>query len=187
MRLLPFQSLADLGRIPRSHENRTVMLSEIMNDSKIVFISHRWQRHSRGALDECDTTANVWNGKPNPDDCSCRKHKLICMGVERLADMKEWDKTKVFVWIDYACVDQDDQHLMKAAISSCRGYLSVCDAVLIPVVSEQHGHEHNTMELLEADFFHRAWTRLECMGFYAVSIQCFVVFAWSPCALLLQP
>ena len=63
---------------------------------------------------------------PHPDDAKGTKHKLICDGMEKLAEHKGWDIDKVYLWVDFAgalcfwgfrdcCV----QRLCKRRLGSC--------------------------------------------------------------------
>jgi hypothetical protein len=53
-----------LGRIPRSSDHQTVLLSKVQG-FKVVFISHRWLRpwHTE---QECKKNGHEWAGDPSP-------------------------------------------------------------------------------------------------------------------------
>ena len=69
------------------------MLVLIVGDTgvaQIVFISHRWLR------------PDINPSKAHPDDAAGTKHKLICDGMEKLAEDKGWDLERVYLWVDFA-------------------------------------------------------------------------------------
>ena len=54
--------------------------------------------------------------------------------MRKLAESKGWDLEKVVLWVDFAGVEQDDGELLGAGVASLRGYITLSDAILIPVV-----------------------------------------------------
>ncbi len=138
------------GKLLRLHD-----VNEVSRDMKLIFISHRWLRP------DVDPT------KAHPDDAEGSKHKLICAGVRKLAARKGWG-IKIGLWLDFCGVEQDDDALLKAGVASLRGYISVCDAVLIPSPKVPEAGDH-TVDKIAGEYGGRAWTRLESMSFYTVS------------------
>jgi len=167
MRVIKYLTFKEHGRIPRSDDKVTKKLSEVPDDAMLGFISHRWFRpwHTK---EECEANGHVWWGKAHPDDAQGTKHRLICDGMEKLAKAKGWDIDNVYLWVDFAGVEQDDEELLKAGVASLRGYITLCDAVLIPASAVPEGAEH-TVDMVPGGYGDRGWTRLEAMSMYAVS------------------
>ena len=130
LRIIKHATFKGHGRVPRSNDMKTVLLSEAPKDAKvlsrafcdafccvcdavwlltakkigavqIVFISHRWLRPWHTKV-ECEAKGHEWAGMAHPDDAAGTKHKLICDGLEKLAKDKGWDLDRVYLWIDYA-------------------------------------------------------------------------------------
>lgn len=157
MRVVSFETFQDFGQLPRSNHRKTNELSVVPGDAKLVFISHRWLRPNEDPK------------VAHPDDEHNSKHKLVCAGIQKLAEQKKWNTNHIYLWLDFCGVEQDDAALLKAGVASLRGYISVCDAVLIPSpkVPSSNGSEW-TVDRIEGEYGKRAWTRLESMSFYTV-------------------
>ncbi len=170
MLILEFETFKKFEKIPRSSDKLTKDISHFSSDIKIVFISHRWLRpwHSQ---DECEKQGHTWAGMAHPDDAAGSKHKLICAGIKKLAEKKGWDLGKVCLWLDFCGVEQDNLHLLQAGVASLRGYISLCDAVLIPSPEVPAQDGWNTVDKIAGGYGERAWTRLESMSFYTVSVN----------------
>ncbi|CAM9239840.1 unnamed protein product, partial [Hapterophycus canaliculatus] len=105
MYLLAFRDLAVLGEIPRrtgdrflGHASkRPVTVRELMvradesgDDPVVVYVSHRWL--------EPDFK--------NPDDHSKARFYQVCFVVQRLAKRMGRKPHEFYLWIDYACINQ---------------------------------------------------------------------------------
>lgn len=123
--------------------------------AKLVFISHRWLRPNAG----------------HPDDTDCSKYSLILKGLKMLADKMSWNLWKdVYVWVDFACVNQDDSTLQMAHIKSLLAYVARSDALLIPA-----SQGYNTWALSDSVddvnvYSERAWCRLESFVMWVVGL-----------------
>jgi len=170
MLVVDFDKFASFGKLPRSSDRITRDVRGAPGDVKVVFISHRWLRpwHTR---EECEANGHIWAGTAHPDDDAGSKHSLICAGVRKLALKKGWDLGKVCLWLDYCGVEQDIPRLLLAGVASLRGYISVCDAVLIPSPEVPAEETARTVDKIAGEYGERAWTRLESMSFYTVSIM----------------
>jgi hypothetical protein len=166
MRILRFSAFENFGKLPRSSDNLATQIRRADKDLKLVFISHRWLRpwHTK---EECEEHGHVWAGMPHPDDAAGSKHKLICAGVRKLVEKKGWDIRQVALWLDFCCIEQDDKSRLASGVQSLRGYISICDAVLIPS-PEVPAASARTVDQITGDYGERAWTRLESMSFYTV-------------------
>jgi hypothetical protein len=165
MVLVAFDRFKAHGRTPRSSDDLAVALEEAVSasgaDLRIVFISHNWMR---GDEEQCKRNGHRWDGTAHPDDEKGTKHRLMCAGVERLAGEKGWDLGKVYIWLDYCCIEQDDNKRKWAGVESLRGYVTVCDAVLVPYPEPPAKGATTVAEL--SVYGERGWTRLEAMVAY---------------------
>lgn len=156
MRVVEFATFEKFGKLPRSSDKKTMELVVVPGDAKLVFISHRWLR------------PNADPKIAHPDDDDGTKHKLICAGIQKLAEKKKWNTHQVYLWLDFCGVEQDNDVLLKAGVASLRGYISLCDAVLIPSPQVPDEVSENTVDKIAGGYGDRAWTRLESMSFYTV-------------------
>jgi hypothetical protein len=131
MCVVKFVDFQRFGKLPRSSDRLTCNISQVSFEEKMVFISHRWLRpwHTQK---KCEGYGHVWAGNAHPDDYEGSKHELICAGIHKLAAKKGWEVSQVFLWLDFCCIEQDSPTLLKAGVASLRGYVSLCDAILIP-------------------------------------------------------
>ena len=173
MVLVKYEAFKAHGRIPRSDERLSVPLHVAAAGAgtgfRVVFVSHNWVR---GDEDQCKNNGHLWEGQPHPDDEKGSKHTLVCEGVEALAREKKWDLPKVHLWVDYTCIEQDpdgDSYERKlAGVKSLRGYVTVCDTVLVPY-PKPPPEGAKTIAQLEV-YGDRAWTRLEALVCYVVGV-----------------
>jgi len=177
MRVLQFLTFArhtdEDGRqcIPRSTDQITLLLSEVPDDAKLVFVSHHWLRPWR-TQEECEGAGHEWAGHAHPDDDAGTKHKLICDALVKLAKRKGWDSgmKDVYLWIDFAGIEQDNRELLLAGVASLCGYMALCHAVLVPSPALPEAGAPHSIEAIPAAFANRAWTRVETLAMYAVSV-----------------
>jgi hypothetical protein len=155
MLVVGFKEFESFRKLPRSDDDvRRVEVSQLRADAKLVFISHRWLRpwHTR---EECEAKGQKWQGMPHPDDDMGKKHKLICAGIVKLSEVKGWNIDKVSVWLDFCSVDQVNTEMLLAGITSLRGYISVCDAMLIPSLEVRYvgcwslNHTHSNLGIMK--------------------------------------
>ncbi len=146
-------------------------MSQVALGTKLVFISHRWLRpwHTQK---ECESNRHLWAGNPHPDDADRSKYQLICASIPKLVEKFGWHISQVCLWLDFCCIEQDCPLLLRRGVESLRGYISLCNVILIPS-QEVPSDSERTVDKIGGDYGKRAWTRLESMSFYAVS--CFTV------------
>lgn len=173
-RAVPFEALKNHGKLPRSSDNLAKTLAEIegackstKKNIKVVFLSHRWLR-PWSTKEECERKGGTWvDGLPHPDNEEGAKFTLVIDGIEHVARVKEWDTRNVAVWLDYACIEQDNIQLRNAGVQSLLGYMTRCEFVIIPTLVQP---DHLTVHRLPGDYGIRAWTRLESLCFYVMSL-----------------
>ena len=166
--VIPLDAFRGYGRIPRSSDALTVKRN---SQRKLVFVSHRWLRPWM-SQEECEAQGAAWAGTPHPDDERNSKHALIAEGLSQLAAREGWQEDQVDLWVDFACVEQDDLEQKRKGIESLLAFVTRADAVLIP---SMHGApEFNGRLQLDIDcvdeYGQRAWCMLECFAFWCVSM-----------------
>jgi hypothetical protein len=104
----------------------------------------------------------------HPDDAAGSKYALICAGIPKLAEKNSWNLDHVYLWLDFSGIEQDNIELLLAGVQSLRGYVSLCDALLIPSPEVPLDSKRST-DTVGGQYGQRAWTLLESMSFYTVS------------------
>lgn len=189
MVLLDFEVLKTVGKIPRSDEARRingllVRLADLPDrtNTLIVFVSHRWLRSRAGYSDSSNNA----------------KYERIIVGTEILKrqfhavepTMTSPAPKRILLWIDWACIDQDDHKRKTLGVASLPAYVERSDALLTPIPSDRNAFESKrsariwasqSSELLETvtsamysldramlirhaharELFSRGWIRLE--------------------------
>ena len=166
--VIPFASFRSNGCIPRSSDALAIGRDPLR---KLVFVSHRWLRPWM-SKEECEAHGAAWAGTPHPDDAENSKHALITEGLSQIAAREGWREEEIDVWIDFACVEQDDQDEKRKGIESLLAFVTRADAVLIP---SMHGAPMYNQKLqLDVDcveeYGSRAWCMLECFAFWCASM-----------------
>jgi hypothetical protein len=59
-------------------------------------------------------------------------HKMACKALRKLAALKNWKLSAIYVWIPPLCKDEEDKRLQAKVVESLRAYMAVCSAMLIP-------------------------------------------------------
>ena len=160
---VPFARLRALGRLPRSDEGAAVPPAP---GDHLVFVSHRWLRPWTTRA-ECEAHGAEWAGAPHPDDGAGTKHRTLLRGIEMLAAERGWPLDRVGVWLDYACISQDDAELKALGIRSLLGYAARCALVLVPCESLP---KFPVVHEVKGGYGERGWTKLEAFTFYVLSL-----------------
>jgi hypothetical protein len=139
MRLVHWERLAELGRIPRSNEGVAVAAADGIDRYgagavEIFMVSHRWLQPS------LDPT------RSHPDDATGSKARAI---NEFSVWRRKWVRHRhgflpeVYYWLDYTCMDQDNT---AAAVPLLPLWVACCERIL---------------RIETADYDARAWCRVE--------------------------
>jgi len=162
MMVIPYEDWQNAKHIPRSSENltRPVWKSAFgsTTDDLVVFITHRW-----------------WNpAQKHPDDEHGSKYAIISNALEEMIRTSgvDLETTNVVIWIDYACIDQDDSELQSRGIASLVSYAARADGVLTPVQVKPEAIDAFSTATHPTDlenYGERAWCRLESYMFTCVS------------------
>jgi hypothetical protein len=147
MRLLHWQKLVELGRIPRSDERQAVDAIEGIDSFgapivEVFMVSHRWLRPS---LDPALS---------HPDSPSGDKARAL---NEFSQWRRQWVRSRhgflpeLFYWIDYSCIDQENA---AAAVPLLPLWVACCERFL---------------RIETEDYDERAWCRVEPLLSYVFS------------------
>jgi hypothetical protein len=112
MLVVEWAAFASHGRIPISGER---LARARVDGDVVVFVSHRW-----------------W-GDGTPDDEVHTKYELVCAGVREIIAKHALAAERVALWVDDACISQEDLGLMADGIASLITYAARSSFVLIPV------------------------------------------------------
>ena len=96
------------------------------------------------------------------------KYGIICRGIEALIKRDNLDPERVGIWMDYACIEQDDGEELQKGVDSLIGYAAQSNYFLIPVFPDTEAvkafvQATHPMELV--NYGNRAWCRLEVYVF----------------------
>ena len=138
LRLVRGSTLALLGRFPRSSETEHIVVVDNTNIDEILsaaiyFVSHRWACTSSGSSgassdeeqDFC-LDANVDGGpSPQADTADNSQAKLLIAWLNREHVLSQgWER--LFFWIDWGCIDQDDDEMKARQMIALPIYLRCC-------------------------------------------------------------
>ena len=115
MLVIDWTTFRHVGHLPRSSEGLARPLMEMRD--VVIFISHRWWRPKEG----------------EPDDKENTKFQLIVRGITKLIRQFRLDAESVVIWVDWACVDQDDPELQLKGINSLITFAARSHFVLTPI------------------------------------------------------
>mmetsp|Transcript_4692 Transcript_4692/g.5408 ORF Transcript_4692/g.5408 Transcript_4692/m.5408 type:complete len:476 (+) Transcript_4692:38-1465(+) len=155
MKVVPFSAFEKHGKLPRSDDGLAVSYREGMN---VIFVSHRWW--------------NTLSEIPNPDVPPTKKsanlkHYIICKTVNRGRKTGLFDsfdtKEEIYLWMDFACIDQDNPENKLKGVQSLTSYIARSDVMLIPMRGTFSKEVH-----LTKNYGERAWCRLECFIFTVI-------------------
>ncbi|KAK0752883.1 hypothetical protein B0T18DRAFT_314341 [Schizothecium vesticola] len=133
LRYLRYQDFAAFGRLPRSSDG---LVKEYDPENEacgfLLFFSYRW--------------INTDRARNTPDDEKHTQYRRMLNAAEEfLKQNPEVDREKLGIWMDFACVDQDNPG---SGVSALPIIIAQCDAVI---------------SLLDNDYFDRAWCCVEAM------------------------
>lgn len=174
MMVVPYKDWLKCERIPRSSDRVTRLVSKSSNanrrspspsasasmnsasdhdDDFVVFVSHRW-----------------WNNEL-PDDDQNSKYMIVTHALDCLISHHDVDPARLVIWVDFACIDQDDKELQAQGIASLISYAARSDTVVTPVQDEPDAIASFSKAEHPADLHNygeRAWCRLETYIFMCV-------------------
>jgi hypothetical protein len=151
MEAIEFATWFRAGHIPHSSEGLT---RPVTDKDIVIFVSRRWLT------------------RESPDDIQGAKYSLLCREIQKIVRKHEVDATNVVLWVDLACISQEDSNLQAVGISSLIAYAARADFMIVPVASDPASvrafrKADHPMQL--HDYGERAWCRLEVYIFMCVS------------------
>lgn len=107
--------------------NLTLGLGDIPGYSHIVYIGGQIGKDvevQKMGETGSETGDGVWESR--------EWHKMVCKALRKLAALKNWNLSAVYVWIPPLCKDEEDKRLQVKVVESLRAYMAVCSAMLVP-------------------------------------------------------
>ena len=139
MVVVPLSVFKSQGQIPRRSfrgDECHIPVTALGPDDKVLFFSQRWLTPSP-------------RSEASPDDGpGGTKYKQLMAACGEYMEQQGVAEANVYIWLDYSCVDQDDDALLVKGVNSLALYVCSCDAF----ISIDH-----------ADYFDRGWCLMECM------------------------
>merc|ERR1712091_181068 len=118
MRVMGLADFAAFGRIPRSSDG---LARDRRDGDYVVFVSHRWWG---------PTTPDADFAGSDGRDATRVKYGLIKRGIEAIVRKEKLDRSRVCVWMDFACIEQDDAKTQKLGVRPLIAWASRVDVLL---------------------------------------------------------
>ncbi|WQF75366.1 Putative tetratricopeptide-like helical domain superfamily [Colletotrichum destructivum] len=139
LKFMWYSDFLDFKRLPRSDDGLVrefdsswTVESAARAAEKVVFISYRW--------------INKMPGAKSPDDDHHTQYRRMINAIdEYLRLTPSVHKDKLGIWMDHACVNQDDPN---AGVSALPMIIAQCDAMI---------------SLVDEDYYDRGWCAVEVM------------------------
>ncbi|KAI0410136.1 hypothetical protein F4802DRAFT_593005 [Xylaria palmicola] len=145
LKFIPYSKFVELGRLPRSDEAPLERLQTDTDgglDKFLIFFSYRWI----GRTDDEAGDQHLERPVTRPDNDENRQYKRMLSAIDQFLLLHpSIRRESIGIWVDYACVDQDD---------SFRGMNT------LPLVLTQC---NTIISLLEEDYDERAWCCAEAL------------------------
>ncbi|KAK3267304.1 hypothetical protein CYMTET_24128 [Cymbomonas tetramitiformis] len=189
MKVVHFDHFRKLKSIPSLKNAEPIDLSLIERDkSLIVFVSHQFRCEARQASrrpvsEDSPRLATYLKGAMTfrkPDTIDNDKFNLIVTGIEHLVLNHIPAGVKVFLWIDYCCIDFDNPSEVAASKKRLDHYIRMSDCLFTPVVDPEwstwvrpkvlnHFFEDYRATMWKS-YLERGWCRME--AFLGAYISC---------------
>ncbi|KAL0944564.1 uncharacterized protein CTRU02_202451 [Colletotrichum truncatum] len=136
LKFMWYSQFRDFNRLPRSNDGLAREFNSSFNENaespaeKVVFISYRWINREPGAK--------------TPDDAKHTQYRRMINAIEEYLKINpSVDRERLGIWMDHACVDQDDPN---AGVAALPMFLAQCDAMI---------------SLYDDQYYDRAWCAVE--------------------------
>lgn len=166
------QTMTEFPRFPNSAHTITTFENIDSKNSLVVFISHCWLRGG----DDCPD----WDGTMHPDNQKHDKFNLCLDALDRLWKSLAPSMENCYVWLDFACIDQDAPN-PGLELEQLDRIMHVCDCMLTPIVDPKWNRWNlhlsgnlfldycaEAWRLGPTAYLNRAWCRMEML--YAASV-----------------
>ncbi|KAK4100419.1 hypothetical protein N658DRAFT_473327 [Parathielavia hyrcaniae] len=132
LRFIRYTDFKQFGRLPRSSDGLVRSYEDGDDLDVLVFFSYRWLNQ--------DKSLNT------PDDANHAQYRRMLNAAELyLQQNTPVDETKLCIWMDFACIDQDNPG---TGVSALPIIITQCDAVI---------------SLVDDTYYNRAWCCVEAM------------------------
>jgi hypothetical protein len=169
-------SLSVHSLVPRQHSIAGVTPVFEALDRGCITISNTRRVHVSSILAPLSPQHRWWGGKHPDDEKLNLKYGILLRGIEALIERDNLDPECVGIWIDYACIEQDNEQELQKGVDSLIGYAAKSDYFLIPVFPEADAIKafvEATHPMQLVNYGNRAWCRLEVYVFSClVEIMC---------------
>lgn len=105
---------------------RNLPLGEVL----LIFVSHCWMRGGKGPTGMYETDL-----RPHPDNEEHHKFALLLAAVERVHQGMAPDAKKIYLWIDFCCINQDGDPA--GELKQLDQIVAYSDCILTPLVDEE--------------------------------------------------
>ncbi|KAK4892638.1 hypothetical protein LTR27_008914 [Elasticomyces elasticus] len=144
LKYVRYSDLVRFGRFPRHTDGLTQEYDHktaYPTVEHIIFISYRW------------VNTDPWT--QSPDDAENTQYKRVVKAAAAFLDLHpSMDADTLGVWIDYACIDQDQP---MSGIAALPMVLAQCDALISLVDDEYHDRAWCTVEVMMAQALQNAY------------------------------
>ncbi|KAI0766107.1 hypothetical protein BD413DRAFT_571385 [Trametes elegans] len=132
------------GRLPRSDDKLAHVIGldgQLEEETYVVFISYRWINESSGAT--------------SPDNADHTQYRRMLEAIKAfLGENPTIDPTKLGIWLDFACVDQNSP---KSGVNALPMSLMQCNALISLVDEGYYTRAWCSIEALMIQTLRRAW------------------------------
>ncbi|KAI0904145.1 hypothetical protein F4823DRAFT_232738 [Ustulina deusta] len=145
LKFIPYSKFIKLGHLPRSEQAPLERLHAGTNgelDKFLIFFSYRWI----GGMDQEADGRQVERPITRPDNDENRQYKRMLSAIDQFLLLHpSIHRESIGIWVDYACVDQDDSF---RGMNTLPLVLTQCNAII---------------SLWERDYDERAWCCAEAL------------------------
>ncbi|KAF9881650.1 hypothetical protein CkaCkLH20_00796 [Colletotrichum karsti] len=140
LKFMWFSDFCNFGKLPRSSDGSVREFNSASSNAqepeitaeKMIFISYRWINK--------DTESN------SPDDAKHTQYRRMLSAIEEYLELNPTVNRKTLgIWMDFACVNQDDPD---AGVAALPMIIAQCDAMI---------------SLYDDEYYDRAWCAVEVM------------------------
>ncbi|KAJ0358361.1 hypothetical protein COL26b_014498 [Colletotrichum chrysophilum] len=150
-----FSDFARHGKLPKSSENLTRRFGDDDDeDLYVIFMSYTWSKKKRV-------------GEFSPDDMENTKYHQMMSALESfLLEHPYVDPKTVGIWLDWACIDQDNRDIQARGVAVLPMCVAQCNAMIS--VTEDNYYERAwccveviTIRALERSYHAHGWYKFE--------------------------
>ncbi|KAK4497900.1 hypothetical protein PRZ48_010555 [Zasmidium cellare] len=144
LKLIKYTDFLAFNRFPRSSDGLTQTFNPSANDAStqhIVFISYRW------------VNPDPWARYPDNAE-NKQYHRILHALSEYLKINPSINPTNLAIWIDFACINQDDP---MPGISALPFIIAQCDALISLVDEEYHSRAWCSVEVMMVQALREAY------------------------------